>query len=155
MRPTPFWSIKRLSEDLRDQGLVGEPPVYYRTLARMLEDHGWLAAKARSNERKAYEVANINDLWASNFMHGPKVLTAKGPAKAILCAILDERSRMVVGHAFSASETISSLTLVLGVLPWLRDSHKSSRGQWIQLLLGSFGLKLRPSLHLPYLLQTL
>jgi hypothetical protein len=46
-------------------------------------------------------------------MHGPKVRTTKRSIKAILCAILDDHSRMVVGHAFSASETISSLTIVL------------------------------------------
>ncbi|MBW1769188.1 MAG: DDE-type integrase/transposase/recombinase, partial [Deltaproteobacteria bacterium] len=31
----------------------------------------------------------------------------------ILCAIIDDHSRMVVGHAFSTSETVSSLSLVL------------------------------------------
>lgn len=46
-------------------------------------------------------------------MHGPRVLTGKRSCKAILCAILDDHSRMIVGHAFSASETISALTLVL------------------------------------------
>ena len=109
----PFFSIKRLYEDLRDQGLLGEPPVHYNTLVRVLKDHGWLARKARSDVRKAYEVANINDLWVCDFMHGPRVRAAKGSAKAILCAILDDHSRMVVGHAFSASETISALTVVL------------------------------------------
>jgi hypothetical protein len=46
-------------------------------------------------------------------MHGPQIRVANRSYKAILCAILDDHSRMVVGHAFSTSETISSLTLVL------------------------------------------
>jgi hypothetical protein len=49
-------------------------------------------------------------------MHGPQVRTAnhaKRVTKAILCAIIDDHSRTVVGHAFSASETISALTVVL------------------------------------------
>ena len=46
-------------------------------------------------------------------MHGPKVRTANRSVKAILCAIIDDHSRMVVGHAFNTSETISSLTIVL------------------------------------------
>ena len=46
-------------------------------------------------------------------MHGPRVQVNKGSVKAILCAIIDDHSRMVVGHAFSPSETISALTLVL------------------------------------------
>jgi putative transposase len=109
----PFFSIKRLYEELRDQGLLGEPPVHYNTLVRVLKDQGWLAVKARTDVRKAYEVDNLNDLWVCDFMHGPRVRTAHRSAKAILCAILDDHSRMVVGHAFSASETISALTVVL------------------------------------------
>ena len=46
-------------------------------------------------------------------MHGPQVKSPGRSSKAILCAILDDHSRMVLGHAFSASETINALTLVL------------------------------------------
>ena len=73
----------------------------------------FLNIKARSDVRHAYEVDNVNDLWVCDFMHGPRVRSAKRSHKAILCAIIDDHSRMVVGHAFSGSETISSLTIVL------------------------------------------
>jgi len=109
----PYWSVQKLYEDLRDQGLLGEPPVHYNTLLRTVKDNGWLQIKTRTDVRKAYEVDNVNDLWIGDFMHGPKVRTIKRSRKAILCAIIDDHSRMVVGHAFSASETISALTLVL------------------------------------------
>jgi len=46
-------------------------------------------------------------------MHGPHVRSNNRSVKAILCAIIDDHSRMVVAHAFSASETISALTVVL------------------------------------------
>jgi len=46
-------------------------------------------------------------------MHGPQVRAANRSAKAILAPSLMTHSRMVVGHAFSASETISALTVVL------------------------------------------
>ena len=108
-----YWSVQKLYEDLRDQGLLGDPPIHYNTLLRVVKDKGWLTPKARTDLRKAYEVDNVNDLWVSDFMHGPKVKTGKRRNKAILCAIIDDHSRMVVGHAFSASETISALTLVL------------------------------------------
>jgi transposase InsO family protein len=109
----PYWSVQKLYEDLRDQRLLGDPPVHYNTLLRTVKDNGWLEIKARTDVRKAYEVDNVNDLWIGDFMHGPKVRTIKRSRKAILCAIIDDHSRMVVGHAFSASETISALTLVL------------------------------------------
>jgi transposase InsO family protein len=108
-----YWSVQKLYEDLRDQGLLGDPPVHYNTLLRTVKEKGWLTPKARTDLRKAYEVDNVNDLWVCDFMHGPKVKTGKRRNKAILCAIIDDHSRMVVGHAFSASETISALTLVL------------------------------------------
>ena len=79
----------------------------------MVKNQGWLCVKQRTDVRKAYEVDNVNDLWVCDFMHGPQVRSHNRSLKAILCAILDDHSRMVVGHAFSASETISALTLVL------------------------------------------
>lgn len=70
-------------------------------------------AGLRTDVRKAYEVDNVNDLWICDFLHGPQVRAGHRAAKAILCAILDDHSRLIVGHAFSTSETINSLTVVL------------------------------------------
>jgi putative transposase len=110
----PFFTVQKLYENLKLQGLLGEPPVHYNTLLRVVKEEGWLNLKNRTDQRKAYEVDNVNDLWLCDFMHGPQVTThQKRTTKAILCAILDDHSRMAVGHAFSASETISVLTLVL------------------------------------------
>lgn len=109
----PGFSVQKLYEALRDQDLLGHPPVHYNTLLRVVKEQGWLPLKDRTDVRKAYEVDNVNDLWISDFMHGPQVRTANRSAKAILCAIIDDHSRIVVGHAFSASETISALVVVL------------------------------------------
>lgn len=109
----PSLSVQQFYEALRDQDLLGHPPVHYNTLLRVVKEQGWLSLKNRTDVRKAYEVDNVNELWISDFMHGPQVRTANRSAKAILCAIIDDHSRMVVGHAFSASETISALTVVL------------------------------------------
>jgi putative transposase len=109
----PHFSGQRLYEDLRAQNLLGQPPVHYNTLLRVVKEKGWLSPKKRTDVRKAFEVDNVNDLWICDFMHGPQIRSHKRSLKAILCAILDDHSRMVVGHTFSASETISALTLVL------------------------------------------
>jgi len=109
----PSLSGQKLYEMLQEQDLLGHPPVHYNTLLRVLKEQGWLMLKKRTDMRKAYEVDNLNDLWIADFMHGPQVRTGNRSAKAILCAILDDHSRLVVGHAFSTSETISALTLVL------------------------------------------
>jgi len=109
----PYWSIQKLYEHLLEQELLGTPPVHYNTLRRMLKDNGLLPIKERTDVRKAYEAESVNDLWVCDFMHGPRVQAGKKSVKAILCAIIDDHSRMLVGHAFNASETISSLTIVL------------------------------------------
>ena len=109
----PGWTGQRLYENLLEQNLLGEPPVHYNTLLRVVKEHGWLELKGRADVRKAYEMEHINDLWVCDFMHGPQVVAAKGTIKAILCAIIDDHSRMIVGHAFSASETINALSMVL------------------------------------------
>jgi len=109
----PYWTVRKLYEDLWVQGLLGEPPVHYNTLLRVVKDHGLLSTKDRADVRKAYEMDNVNDLWVCDFMHGPRVQAGKRSVKAILCAIIDDHSRMMVGHSFNASETISSLTIVL------------------------------------------
>ncbi len=109
----PYWTVQKLYEDLGRQGLLGQPPVHYNTLLRLIKGHKWLDVERRSDVRKAYEVDNVNDLWVCDFMHGPKVVSGNRSVKAILCAIIDDHSRMIVGHAFSTSETISVLTLVL------------------------------------------
>ncbi len=112
LKAYPNLSTQKHFEELRDQGLLGQPPVHYNTFLRLLKAQGWLPSK-RTDTRKAYEVDNVNDLWIGDFLHGPQVQTGHRSAKAILCAILDDHSRLIVGQAFSTSETINTLTVVL------------------------------------------
>jgi transposase InsO family protein len=112
-RAHPSMTVQMLFEELRNQDLLGYPPVHYNTLLRVVKKQGWLSPRGRADASKTYEVGNVNDLWTSDFMHGPQVRTANRSAKTILCALLDDHSRMLVGHAFSASGTISALTVVL------------------------------------------
>jgi len=109
----PHFSAQKLFEELRDQHLLGEPPVHYNTLLRLVKTQGWLSVKPRTDRRKAFEVDNVNDLWIGDFMHGPQVRYLNRSIKAILCAVIDDHSRLVVGQAFTASETIGALTPVL------------------------------------------
>ena len=108
-----YWTVQKLYEHLRDQNLLGDPPIHYNTLLRIVKEKGWLPLQGRKDVRKAFEVDNVNDLWVADFMHGPLVRVHNRSVKAILCLIIDDHSRIVVGHAFNTSETISSLTLVL------------------------------------------
>jgi transposase InsO family protein len=80
------------------------------TLRRFLKARG-LAKPVRGpgRARAKYEMPHPNDLWVGDFMHGPKVATPRGRAKAILCAILDDHSRVAVGARFALSEETAEL----------------------------------------------
>ena len=43
----PHLSAQKLYEDLRDQRLLGDPPIHYNTLLRIVKTQGWLAVKKR------------------------------------------------------------------------------------------------------------
>jgi putative transposase len=109
----PNFTIKLLYEELLEQDLLGHPPVCYNTLVRTIKNHNLLPNPGRTDSRKRFEHDEINDRWVCDFMHGPTVKTPQRLTRAILCAIIDDHSRMIVGHAFSTNETISVLTLVL------------------------------------------
>lgn len=116
-RAYPDLTIRRLYELLCDDHQLGDPPIAYNTLVRLVKQEKLRPDGARTDARKRFETAAVNEPWVCDFMHGPLVrLDQRGKprrAKAILCAIIDDHSRMIVGHAFSAHETVSALTLVL------------------------------------------
>jgi putative transposase len=109
----PHYSVQKLYETLQELQLLGDPPVHYNTVLRLIKMNGWLPVQKRTHVRKAFEVEQVNDLWIGDFLHGPQVRAENRSHKAILCALIDDPSRSIVGHAFSASETINVLTLVL------------------------------------------
>lgn len=110
----PYLSGKRLHEILIQEGLIGNPSIHYNTLLRIVKEENLLQfGNKRGDVRKRFELDQVNDLWMCDFMHGPRVLINRKAHKAILCAIIDDHSRMIVGHAFAPSETVSSLTKVL------------------------------------------
>jgi len=102
-----------LYEELARSGLLGDPPVCYTTLLRTLKREGLFHRGERSDPRMRFETAEVNELWIGDFMHGPSAAVDGRPRKAILCALIDDHSRMIVGHAFNAHETVSVLTVVL------------------------------------------
>lgn len=109
----PELTIKLLYEQLLAEGQLGDPPIGYNNLVRIVRQHDWLPGRRRTDVRKRFETGAVNELWVCDFMHGPMVRTDRRRAKAILCAVIDDHSRMIVGHAFAASETVAALTVVL------------------------------------------
>ena len=110
----PYITVKGLHERLSAQGLIGNPPLHYNSLLRIVKDEKLLKFSGqRRDKRISFETDHVNCLWMCDFMHGPQVTLNRKTHKAILCAIIDDHSRMIVGHAFAPTETVLSLTLVL------------------------------------------
>jgi putative transposase len=113
-RAYPRWSVQKLYEDLVQSGQLGDPPICYNTLLRIVNRENLMPAQARTDERKRFEMLAVNEMWICDFMHGPQVELKNGrTAKSILCAIIDDHSRVIVGAAFSIAENVSTLTAVL------------------------------------------
>lgn len=78
----PYWSAQLLYEDLKRQGLLGEPCIHYNTLLRLVKERGFLSTDSRGDARKAFEQDNVNELWVGDFMHGPGISSAGCSVKA-------------------------------------------------------------------------
>jgi putative transposase len=111
-------SVKLFHEILHaDAVLPAGVRVCEATLRRFLKVRGLdKPQRGPARARAKYEMPNPNDLWVADFMHGPKVRTPQGQRKAILCAILDDHSRVAVGARFAFSEETAD------ILHTLRDA---------------------------------
>lgn len=109
----PKCSAQMLYENLLQEGQLGDPPVSYNTLLRTIRREGLFVDNKSTQARKRFEYEETNELWLCDFMHGPQVRVGDRLAKAILCAIIDDHSRMIVGFAFNTNENLSTLITVL------------------------------------------
>lgn len=88
------------------KGILGSPPICMETLRRFLKTES-LYKTRDITPRKKFEMSYFGELWTCDFMHGPLVLTEVGGkrrSKAILMAIIDDHSRMIVGGQFGLLE---------------------------------------------------
>jgi transposase len=89
------------------KGILGDPPVGIETVRRFLKAEGLYKTRSLI-PRKRFEMSYFGELWTCDFMHGPQVLEqsdGKRRRKAILMAIIDDHSRMIVGGRFGFFET--------------------------------------------------
>ena len=104
-------SVKLFHEILHEDKVLPEGcRICEATLRRFLKARG-LDKPLRGPERarSKYEMPHPNDLWVADFMHGPHVRTEQGKRRAILCDILDDHSRVVVGARFAFGEDTADL----------------------------------------------
>jgi transposase InsO family protein len=111
-------SVKLFHQVLHEDGVLPEGfTICEATLRRFLKTRGLdKPVRGPGKARAKYEMPHPNELWVADFMHGPRVKTERGKRKAILCAIIDDHSRVIVGARFSFTEETAD------VLHTLRDA---------------------------------
>lgn len=78
------------------------------TLSKYVRKHQ-LLTKREKTARKRFEKEHINELWVSDFMHGPFI----NKKKTYLCCIIDDHSRVITGYGWYYSESSISLELTI------------------------------------------
>ncbi len=99
-------SVKLFWEILHEDGVLpAGTQIKLATLHRFLKHRG-LARKTPgpAKARAKFEMPWANDLWIADYMHGPRVLVSGKMRRAILCAVIDDHSRVITGGRFSLSE---------------------------------------------------
>lgn len=91
--------------------ILGKPPICQQTLRRYLQSENLFSTGEAPKGRKRYEMDYFGELWVGDFMHGP-VLSEPRRRKAILLGIIDDHSRMIVGHRWSFEETTLPIEVV-------------------------------------------
>jgi len=104
-------SVKLFHQILHEDGVLPDGvTVCEPTLRRFLRSRGLdRPLREATRARAKYEMPHPNDLWVADFLHGPRVSSPHGKRKALLCGILDDHSRVLVGGRFAFSEDTADL----------------------------------------------
>ena len=100
-------SVLRFYELAVKENILGYPPICLATVRRFLKLENLFVPKDEPTARKRFEMSRFGELWTGDFMHGPQVLIELGGKrhkKAILMAIIDDHSRMIVSGVFGFQE---------------------------------------------------
>jgi transposase InsO family protein len=105
-------TVAKFYRRAKEANLLGDPPICELTLRRFLQHNKLFDSKDSASARKRYEMDRFGQLWVADFMHGPQVYDGKSHRKAILLAIIDDNSRMIVGAKWSCKESTLPLEKV-------------------------------------------
>lgn len=105
-------SVARFHKKCLEENILGAPPSCLATLRTFLKVHE-LAKPRNVKGRKRFEMSIFGELWTGDFMHGPEVVVGRGLKKAILFAVIDDHSRLIVGSEFGLAENTLRIEDVL------------------------------------------
>ena len=105
----PELKVTELLKEMRDRRLVTDGVgLSLSTAYRHLHRHGLMKKESAAVDRRKFEAELPNDLWQSDVMHGPMVLSAGKLRKIYLIAFIDDHSRLITHGRFYLSEGLAS-----------------------------------------------
>ena len=117
-RQNPHQSVKELVRGMLRDGYMERPawgslPSIYRHLRRIGLDGKSLQLAGGSGPTKAFVMSSANDLWMSDLMSGPTLITASGEKICTrLIGVIDDASRLVPYAQYRGSEKEEDLWAV-------------------------------------------
>ncbi len=110
------YSIPLVISAARERGVSSELALPNATVHRLLSRHGLMdrSRTSPSRDHRRFAYSHAGELWMSDVMHGPSVVTdGKRKHKTYLVALLDDATRVVPYAAFAFSETVATFLPVL------------------------------------------
>lgn len=108
----PSRSINTLIRQLEVREVVGRNELSRSSVYRLLKNHGLSKQVVNDShriERRAFEAPHAGDIWYSDVLHGPHIVTSEGRRKTYLVSFLDDASRFVCHSGFYFTESALAL----------------------------------------------
>lgn len=107
-RQMPELTVVELVKQMQERRLITDgTSLSLSTAYRFLHRHNLMAKEtAAAVDRRKFEAELPNDLWQSDVMHGPMVLSDGKRRKTYLIAFIDDHSRLIPHGRFYLSEGI-------------------------------------------------
>ena len=102
-------TYSQLYRYLMEEGFISSGEFTLQTFIKYLKDNDIKINNKEIIPRKKFETEHINQLWMCDFMHSIYIRDGKKKRQTFLCAIIDDHSRVIVGHFWSFDSAMPSL----------------------------------------------
>jgi transposase InsO family protein len=110
----PKMNATMIYEKLVADGVIHTTEISLCTIQRFVRSRiGNTKPLASLKDRKAFEAERVGVLWQADTLYGPYVGSGKNRCRSYMVAILDDKSRLLVGARFFASDNSLNFQTVL------------------------------------------
>ena len=108
----PRITTKAIYDKLIEENYITRK-VSIHAIFRYLRNNNLKAVEISRKEKKKYEQENPNDCWQSDTTAGPYIIVEGKKVKTYLISVIDDTSRLIVGHGFFYNDNGINMQKVL------------------------------------------